>query len=341
MKKNFLIILIFVCSLTSSLFAQNTVKTDPVAENMLIHQRHNGGWMKNVDYSKSITEEERQSILKDAIKNDATIDNNATYKEITYLIKFYKVSNNPTYLKAAERGLDYLFMAQYDNGGWPQYYPDTSLYRSQVTFNDNAMINVMTLMYDLANKQNGFELVDPSYTSKAKRAVDKGVSFILKAQIKTDGKLTAWAQQYNKKTIEPEIARKYELVGLTASETVGIVEFLMKLPNPSVEIKNSVTSAVNWLSLVKIKGYKTTNITDPLQASKRDRIVVPDPDAVMWARYYDIGTNRPFFCGRDGIKKYNLSEIENERRIGYAWYGNWPVKLLETDYPEWLKKWAN
>ena len=34
-----------------------------------------------------------------------------------------------------------------------------------------------------------------------------------------------------------------------------------------------------------------------------------------------------------------LAEIENERRIGYAWYGTWPLKLLQTEYPEWKLKW--
>ena len=33
--------------------------------------------------------------------------------------------------------------------------------------------------------------------------------------------------------------------------------------------------------------------------------------------------------------KYDLSEIEIERRTGYKWLGYWPKKLLETEYPEW------
>ncbi|HVF97585.1 MAG TPA: pectinesterase family protein, partial [Flavisolibacter sp.] len=58
----------------------------------------------------------------------------------------------------------------------------------------------------------------------------------------------------------------------------------------------------------------------------------------IWARFYDIETNKPFFTGRDGIKRWDVSHIESERRNGYAWYGTWPQKLLEKDYPVWLKK---
>jgi hypothetical protein len=33
--------------------------------------------------------------------------------------------------------------------------------------------------------------------------------------------------------------------------------------------------------------------------------------------------------------RYALSEIERERRAGYAYYGTWPANLIETDYPRW------
>ena len=40
----------------------------------------------------------------------------------------------------------------------------------------------------------------------------------------------------------------------------------------------------------------------------------------LWARFYEIETNRPIFSGRDGVIKYDVAEIEAERRNGYAWY---------------------
>jgi PelA/Pel-15E family pectate lyase len=58
----------------------------------------------------------------------------------------------------------------------------------------------------------------------------------------------------------------------------------------------------------------------------------------MWARFYEISSNRPIFVDRDGIAKYELSEIGYERRNGYAWLGYWPQKMLEQDYPAWKNK---
>jgi hypothetical protein len=35
------------------------------------------------------------------------------------------------------------------------------------------------------------------------------------------------------------------------------------------------------------------------------------------------------------MRRCSLAEIDNERRVGYAWYGNWPQRLLTVDYPAW------
>lgn len=45
--------------------------------------------------------------------------------------------------------------------------------------------------------------------------------------------------------------------------------------------------------------------------------------------FYDIDTITAFFTGRDSERHKTIAEVENERRIGYAWYGTWPAKLIE------------
>ena len=35
---------------------------------------------------------------------------------------------------------------------------------------------------------------------------------------------------------------------------------------------------------------------------------------------------------------YTLEKVDQERRIGYAWYGYWPANLLTKKYPVWLKR---
>ena len=66
----------------------------------------------------------------------------------------------------------------------------------------------------------------------------------------------------------------------------------------------------------------------------------PEPRAVVeQVLHYQLETDRPFFCGRDGVVKYKLAEIEKERRVGYAWYVETPRRLLEQ-YPAWRAKWT-
>jgi PelA/Pel-15E family pectate lyase len=316
---------------------------DAVADNMLLYQRSNSGWPKHIgeqkiDYSKVLSPAEKAGLIDDKSRNDATIDNNATSKEIRYLVKSYKQTNNKEYLKAAEKGIRYLLRMQYSNGGFPQFFPDTSLYRSEITYNDNTMVNALNILWDVAQGTNDFDVVDQSLVNPAKKAVKKGVECILQTQIKVHGKLTAWCAQYDKNTLLPAKARSFELISLSGDESVGIVEFLMKQQNPSPAIKKAITSAVEWFQKSRIDGYKYVDIKDPSQPNGRDRVILPDSSSNVWARFYDIDTNKPFFSGRDGVRKWSVAEIENERRTGYGWYGTWPKELLEKEYPEWQMK---
>jgi PelA/Pel-15E family pectate lyase len=147
-----------------------------------------------------------------------------------------------------------------------------------------------------------------------------------------DGHLTAWCAQHDEKNYEPRPGRAYELVSISGSESVGILRLLISIDDPGPEVVQAVDAAVAWLRSVELHGIRIV---------ERDgnRVVVEDDSAPpLWARFYEIGSNRPFFCGRDGVKKYRLDEIEAERRNGYSWYGSWPRSLLESEYPAWKKK---
>jgi len=330
-------------SIVASLFFVQANAQDLQADNMLLFQRGSGGWSKQFkgkafDYNVEFSAAEKSDIAAEAKKDDANIDNGSTAKEIRYLVKTYKKINNPKYLEAAENGIRFLLKAQYKNGGWPQYYPDKSLYRAEVTYNDNAMINSLNVLQDVMLKQNDLDIVKADLIEPSAKAVSKGIECILKTQIKVNDKLTAWCQQYDESTLLPTKARAYELPSISGSESVNIVEFLIKQPNPSEEIKNAINAAVEWLQLVKITGYKIVDSPAPGTPKGKDKLLVADSSSIMWARYYEIETNKPFFCDRDGIKKYSIQEIGYERRNGYAWYGTWAKNLLEKEYPDWLKR---
>ena len=311
-----------------------------IADNALLYQRNTGGWLKGVDMTAILSEKEKAGLLKAKNKGNSTLDNGATHTQIRYLAKVYSATRLERIRQGFLKGVDYLFDAQYDNGGWPQRYPLVSGYSRHITFNDNAMIGVMSVLRDIAEQKEDYTFVDEGRRRKAKEAVQKGIECILKCQIIVDGRSTAWCQQHDEKTLEPRPARIYEKISICGGESVGIVKFLMSIDNPTEGIVEAIQSAVAWFDHVKLAGIRQINKPDDSERGY-DKVIVRDETAPpIWARFYQIGTNRPIFCGRDGKIKDTLAEIEHERRTGYAWYGYGPSELLTRDYPTWQKKWA-
>jgi len=201
------------------------------------------------------------------------------------------------------------------------------------------MIGVMSLLRDMAQGTAELSFVDDKTRRQAAQALTKGVDCILKCQITVRGKKTSWCAQHDEKTLVPRKARSYELASLSGAESVKIVRFLMAIENPAPEIVDAVESAVAWFDQVKIMGQRVTSVPAPSTPRGRDRVVVPDTSAPpLWARFYEIETNRPFFCSRDGVPKYRLSEISHERRNGYSWLGTYADNLLKEDYPAWQNR---
>ena len=196
------------------------------------------------------------------------------------------------------------------------------------------MVNALTLLRDVANNDKKYGFLDENIRLKAKIAVQKGVDLILELQVKDKDTLTIWAAQYHNETLLPAQARKFEPISLAVSESVGIVRFLLK-EEPSPALIESVNSAMNWFDKHKIKGYRFDYYKD--EKGKSVRKLVEDPNAVVWSRFYEIGTDRPVFGDRDDKVHYDLEEISDERRNGYAWFGDWPLNVLNSNYPKWLE----
>jgi PelA/Pel-15E family pectate lyase len=308
-----------------------------VVENVLLYQLPCRGWPKNIDMAEPLSDSAKKKLARR--RESGTIDNGATYTPLRFLASAYSATPDERILDAFNKGLDYLFEAQYDNGGWPIYYPLKGDYDDHIHFNDNAVSGVLQLMDDIADGTEPFEFVDDQRRQRAKAAFNKGIDCILKCQVVIDGKRTAWCAQHDEKTLEPAPARTFEPVSLSGNESVGLVRCLMRVDKPSPEIIAAVRDAVAWLENVKINGIRIVNVETP---EGRDRAVKEDSDAPpLWARFYEIGTNRPIFTGRDGVVRYHYRDIERERRLGYAYYGDWPKKLLEKEYPAWAKKWQS
>jgi PelA/Pel-15E family pectate lyase len=284
-----------------------------IADNLLLYQRNSGGWPKNIDMAKPLDAADQRDLRRAAKENDSTIDNGATYTQLSFLARVYTAQPQDRHRESFLKGFDYLLKAQYPNGGWPQFYPKLEGYYKHITFNDNAMIGVMKLLRDVAAAKPAYAFVDEARRASAAKAVEKGIECILKTQIVVNGRRTVWCAQHDEVTLAPAGGRTFEVVSLSGGESVEIVRFLMSIKDPSPAVVEAIESAITWFEQSRLK-------------------------ASTWARFYEIGTNRPIFVGRDGVVKYDISQIEEERRTGYAWYVDWPAKLLNQDYPAWQKK---
>jgi PelA/Pel-15E family pectate lyase len=262
----------------------------------------------------------------------------ATTNELRFLAREYRATQVAKYRDAVLAGLAYIDAAQTATGGWPKSFPVLGEnYHRHITFNDGGSVGVLNFLQE-ALASPSFDFLEAARKTGVRQTFDRGIACILKCQIVVDGRLTAWCQQHDEVTYEPRPARTFEPAAICAQESVGVVELLMCLPNPSPEIRKAVTGAMKWFESAKITGYEWVTIPDPTFALRKiDRVVRPKPGAVMWARYYEIGSNRPIFLGRDAVKHYTLAEIEQERRTGYAWYGDWPA-TLPAHYAQWRSK---
>ena len=318
----------------------STKEAQEIADRVIYYQQASGGWAKNINYHLALSPEQ-MSQLKSTLKG-ATIDNESTTQEMKFLAKVYKWKHAKRWREAFLHGVEYLLDAQYPNGGWPQFWPKKNIdngldYSTHITYNDNAMVNAMLMLRDVSLGKGYYQYlkIDTKTRSRCNAAFNKGVQCILKTQIRVNGEPTVWCAQHDENTLAPAPARKYELPSFSGAESVGIVKLLMDIPNPSDSVIAAVKGAVNFFKTHELRNIKTERFIN--DNGDVDMRIVPCEGNVLWARFYDLDTQKPFFCGRDGVKHDSVNEIERERRAGYGWYTDAPMKILKV-YSQWLKK---
>lgn len=310
-----------------------------IAASVLHYQDASGGWPKNRDMAQPpppvvVPPDPHDSVPE---VSHPTIDNGATTTQIEFLARVHSAVGHAGARDAVLRGLDYLLVSQYPNGGWPQFYPLRKGYYTHITYNDHAMTNVLGVLRAVRDARPPYAWVDVARRKGAEFAIERAIDCILRTQVRQDGRLVGWCAQHDENTFAPAWARNFEPPSLSGNETVGIVRFLMSVEKPTPEIIAAVEGAVAWLADSKITGLRVETFT--ADDGKRDRRAVADPAAPpLWARFYELGSNRPIFLGRDRVTRYDYNEIERERRVGYVYLSDWPKTLLERDYPAWRKK---
>lgn len=303
-----------------------------VGDSIVKYQLPSGGWAKNQDWGLGPDTVYMQDCFRTGI--GSTIDNGATCQELRFLAKMYYYTNLIDYRIAFLNGMEFLLKMQYENGGWPQYYPSRGEghYSNHITFNDNAMVNVMNFLLEVSKNGEPYDMLwlPKDLLERCKNAYDKGVECILKCQIIVDGQPTVWCQQHDEVTFKPAGGRVYELPSFCGtSETANILQVLYAQPNQRDErLIMAIDGAIRWLENHKIEGKAIEHYTN--KEGKPDIRLVDRPGAPdMWARFYDLISGEPMFCGRDGVPHKKVEEIEYERRTGYSWFGTEPAELIK------------
>jgi PelA/Pel-15E family pectate lyase len=293
-----------------------------IADNLLSFQTPSGGWSKHVDYAVAPRAPGQSYYSEtDTWQYVATIDNDSTTEQLRFLARAWRARGEARYRDAFLRGTEYLLGAQFPNGCWPQVFPLEGGYHDAATYNDNAIVNVLGLLGDIAAGR--FDFVSGATRERAGTSVERGTSCIVKSQFSAGGALTIWAQQVHPLTLEPVSARSYELAALSGRESVGVVAYLMSLPAPDERVVRAVDAAIAWFKAHEIFGYEYEHYA----------LTAAPGAGPLWARLYEIGTDRPIFSNRDGVKRYDWNELTDRRR-GYVWFTKEPNDVL-TAYEAW------
>ncbi len=322
-----------------------------IADVIITFQTPAGGWSKNMPRDGEM----RQPAQPFAGNNDSrypaagdfdtpaneawhyvgTIDNDATITELRFLAKVAAQTpegRGDLYRESFARGLDYLFHAQFPNGGWPQVYPLEGGYHDAITYNDNAFVHAAELMQDVAEDAE-FAFVDPIQRTQAREAAGRALDCVLATQVVVNGRRTIWGQQHDALTMHPSSARNYEPPALASSESAALLLWLMRLPDPSPEVQAAVHDGIGWLREVALGDVAWTDNGD--KAAGRRLIAKPGAEP-LWARYYDPATAKPVFGDRDKSLHDDVNDLSLERRNGYAWFNTAPKKALAV-YDDWQK----
>jgi PelA/Pel-15E family pectate lyase len=319
-----------------------------IADVIVSFQTPAGGWGKNLDMSKKLRRPSEaftaNNLSKFLSPGDfdspmepewnyfGTVDNDATTTQMKFLAKVIHttgIGNGSTYRKAFLRGMDYLFAAQFPNGGWPQVWPLEGGYHDAITYNDDAIAQVVDLMGHAADGKEEFSFVPQDVRDRAARSFERGIECILASQIVVNGMPTVWPQQNDALTLKPVSGRNYEMPAEATSESASLMLLLMDdLPHPAAAEQRSIRAAAAWFKKTAIYNQRYERGPDG------SRLVATPGAGPIWARYYQIGTEIPIFGDRDKSIHDRVNEISRERQNGYSWYSSESQRALDR-FEKW------
>ncbi len=271
--------------------------------NALIWGQHPlGGWHYWIDFDESGVEEWYRTVSSQVYRGmeehrhyygNCTFDDNVSQGATAFLLHLYMETMDPVYFVPLKKAMDFVLMAQYPNGGWPQRYPlaydyahdGFDDYTSNYTLNDDAMNNTIDLLIEAYEK-----LGNEEYLAAAKRGGD----FFMVSQGPEE--LPAWSEQFDM-NVQPDWGRTHEPPAMGTRQTAHTVEMLMKLVLYTGDRRylRPVPATLGWMEKSKM---------GILEDGKYDL-----------ARYYDPATGLP-------IDFYLLDEVSPDGYCQFHYFAN-------------------
>ncbi len=289
-------------------------------------QLHSGGWDYRIEFDPSRRKRYAYRVdgpPDDGRRNTTTLDDNTTQAALRLLMRLDRTLGlkDAKIHEAAEYALARLLDVQYPIGAWPQRFgrppdpadfpvkrasfPDSwprafpgTGYSQAYTFNDNAISDVIDVMFEAARIYEGEE-----YRAAAERAGN----FILLAQLPQPQ--PAWAQQYDA-AMHPVWARKFEPASVTGGESQGVMRTLLQLYRETGDGK--------YLEPI------------PRAIAYFRRSALPDGQL---ARFYELKSNRPLFF----TKQYEVTYSDADMPTHYAFKVPNRIDRIEREYLRLLR----
>ncbi len=234
-------------------------------------------------------------------KGRCSFDDDMTQGALSFLMDLDQVVDEPWLKESVDTGLQFMIKAQFENGAWSQWYPFIGGYHDYYTFNDGAINDCIRLMLK-AHTIYGKE----EYLNSTRRGGD----FIILSQLPPPQ--AGWAQQYTH-DLKPAWARTFEPPGVCTLVTANNIRTLVNLYLYTKDEKylKPIPKAVDWLENSKIGDN-------------------------LWARLYEIGTNKPIYGDREDGNKvhYDYDKISEYERKSYSWQGSFGIEQAITYYHE-------
>ena len=273
-------------------------------------QLWSGGWQYRIDFANAgprrhaYRHQPRPKSKK--IRTHSVLDDNTTQAALRLLMTVDGLVKDAKVHEAARYGLDALLKAQFPKGGWPQVFgqpppeqrtttyvriePDgtrtthkrPTRYWHYYTFNDNAINDCIAVCLQAHEHYKEERFLD---------AVRKAGDFIVLSQLEPPQ--AGWAQQYTPE-LKPEWARRFEPPAVCGAVTARNIRTLIEIWLAAGDAKylEPIPAALDWL--------------------KRSRLPGPQP---RWARFYELGTNRPLYFTRG---KYELTYRPDDLPTHYS-----------------------